>query len=114
MTTTTENRPSMMSDMMDAWMSAYKSAVWSQEQLEQLSSGWMSQARTMRHDGQKVMEVLFSQAKHNADEMARIAEASMHRSMAAVPGWDMATSADLRRQVAELSQRVEELSAAKA
>ncbi|MEB3198560.1 MAG: DUF3294 domain-containing protein [Candidatus Sericytochromatia bacterium] len=114
MTTATETRPSLAAEMLDAWLASYKSAVWSQEQLEQLTAGWISQTRTMRQDGQKVMEILVSQAKGQADEMTRLSEASLQRVMAQVPAWDALTAADLRRQVAELNQRVEALSADKA
>jgi polyhydroxyalkanoate synthesis regulator phasin len=114
MTTATEaTRHSLASDMMDVWLQSYKTAFWGQEQLEALATGWMSQARTMRHDGQKVLEVMVSQAQQNADEATRVTESMVHKMMAAVPAWDAFTSADLRRQVADLSARVETLSASK-
>lgn len=106
-----ETHTSIASEMMDAWFASYKTAIWSQEQLEHLTQGWMSQARTMRNDGEKVMEALFTQAKTNADEMTRATETVMHQAMARVPGWDNLTAADLRRQVADLNARVDALAA---
>ncbi|MEB3223454.1 MAG: DUF3294 domain-containing protein [Candidatus Sericytochromatia bacterium] len=112
MTPTTEApRPSFATDMMDVWLQSYKTAFWGQEQLETLTASWMGQARTMRHDGQKVLEVMVSQAQQHADETSRTAEATVRQMMAAVPAWDALTSADLRRQVAELSAKVDTLSA---
>lgn len=113
MTTATETRPSLTADMMDAWMASYKTAAWTQDQLEQLTGSWLTQARTMRNDGQKVLEVIVSQAKANADEATRATEGMMQRAMAGVPGWDALTRADLRRQVEDLNARVDQLAASK-
>ena len=106
-TATAENRHSMTAELMDAWLASYKTAAWTQDQLEQLAGSWMNQARSMRNDGQKVFEVLVTQAKQNADEMTRTAEGAMNQAMARVPGWDAVTMNDLRRQVADLNARVE-------
>lgn len=106
-TATVENRHSVTAELMDAWLASYKTATWTQDQLEQLAGSWMNQARSMRNDGQKVFEVLVTQAKQNADEMTRTAEGAMQNAMARVPGWDAVTMNDLRRQVADLNARVE-------
>lgn len=106
-TATAENRQTLTADLMDAWLASYRTGAWTQDQLEQLATSWMTQARTMRNDGQKVFEVLVTQAKQNADEMTRATEGAMNRAMARVPGWDAATMADLRRQVADLGVRVD-------
>lgn len=111
MTTATETRPNLAADMMDAWMASYKSATWTQDQLETLTGSWVNQARTMRNDGQKVLEIIVSQAKHNADDAQRVTESVMQRAMAGVPGWDMLTRNDLRRQVEDLNARVDALGA---
>lgn len=106
-TAETRTSSSMTAELMDAWLASYKTAAWTQDQLEQLAGSWMNQARSMRNDGQKVFEVLVTQAKQNADEMTRTAEGAMSQAMARVPGWDAVTMNDLRRQVADLSARVE-------
>ena len=106
-TATTEPRHTMTAELMDAWLASYKTAAWTQDQLETLAGSWMNQARSMRNDGQKVFEVLVTQAKQNADEMTRTAEGAMHQAMAQVPGWDAVTMNGLRRQVADLNARAE-------
>ena len=92
-------------EMIDAWMSSYKTLNWSQDQMQTLASSWMDQTRTMRHDGEKVLEVLVSQAKTNVEEMARLSEATLQ----SVPAWDMITGSELRKQVEALEKRVDEL-----
>ena len=111
MTTTTE-RPaaSPASQLWDVWLSSAKTMTWTQDQMEVLTGSWMEQAKTMRHDGQKVLEVLVSQAKTNCDEAQRASEAAVKNAMQHVPGWDMLTLGDLRRQVEDLSARMDAMS----
>lgn len=108
--TATETRTNLAADMLDTWMASYKTATWTQDQLETLAGSWMNQARTMRNDGQKVLEIIVSQTKSNADDAQRATEGAMQRAMAGVPGWDLLTRADLRRQVEDLNARVDALS----
>ena len=110
MNTTTE-RPltPAASDLLTVWLSSAKSMSWSADQMEVLTHSWMEQTKTMRHDGQKVLEVMVTQAKSNADEAQRMAESMVKGAMQAVPGWDILTQSDLRRQVEDLSARVDVL-----
>lgn len=110
MTTETPTLPNLTAEFLDACLSSAKALNWSQDQLETLTSTWMKQAHTMRHDGEKVFEVLIAQAKTHSEDMARLAEQSMANATQNVPGWDMLTFGDLRRQVADLSARVDALS----
>lgn len=89
--------------MLDTWMNGCKAMNWNQDQLEKLTTTWLDQAHTMRHDGEKVLEVMVGQAKANADEMQKAAKAMLE----SVPGWDVLTQADLRRQVSELNARLD-------
>lgn len=107
MNTTTTERPAAASELWNIWLTSAKTMNWSQDQMEVLTSSWMEQTKTMRHDGQKVLEVLVTQAKTNTDEAARMAETMVKSTLNAVPGWDMLTLGDLRRQVEDLSARVE-------
>lgn len=100
MTTTTMNPTTTM---LDAWMSGYKALNWNQDQLEKLTTTWLGQAHTMRHDGEKVLEVMVGQAKTQADELQKAAKSMLE----AVPGWDVLTQADLRRQVADLAAKMD-------
>lgn len=109
MTTESPTLPNVTGEILDAFMSSAKALNWSQDQLSTLAETWMKQAHTMRHDGEKVLEVLVSQAKVHADEMARLAEQGLASATQAVPGWDWLTLADLRRQVEALSSRVDSL-----
>lgn len=101
--------PSITSEMMDAWLASVKSVAWSQDQMLTLSHSWMEQSRTMRNDGEKVLEVIVSQTKQNVEEMNRLANESVKSALEHVPGWDLLTQQDLRRQVADLKTRVDEL-----
>ena len=94
-------------NVFDAWMAGYKALNWNQDQIEKLSSTWLGQAHTMRHDGEKVLEVIVSQAKQNTDEMQKVAKSMLE----AVPGWDVLTQADLRRQVNDMGMRLDALKA---
>lgn len=109
MTTETPNLPNLTGEMLDAFLANAKALNWSQDQLSTLASTWMKQAHTMRHDGEKVLEVLVSQAKSHTEEMTRLAEQTMASATQSVPGWDLLTFGDLRRQVADLSARVDAL-----
>ncbi len=109
MTTETPSLPNLTVEFLDACLSNAKALNWSQDQLEALTSTWMKQAHTMRHDGEKVLEVLISQAKTHSEEMVRLAEQGMASATQHVPGWDLLTLGDLRRQVADLSARVDAL-----
>jgi hypothetical protein len=95
----------------DAWMSGYKALAWNQDQLETLGANWLSQARTMRHDGEKVLEVLVTQTRERTEEMQKSAQALTKSALEHVPAWDLFTQADLRKQVGELSARLDALSA---
>ncbi|HEY9724606.1 MAG TPA: DUF3294 domain-containing protein [Oscillatoriaceae cyanobacterium] len=108
MTTTTQP---MTGEFFEAWRSSMKAMTWSQDQLEKLASTWMEQGRTMRHDGEKVLEVLISQAKTNCEEMQQKAEHGFKSSLQAVPGWDLLTQNDLRRQMDELNKKLDGLGA---
>ena len=98
-------------ELFDTWLSVGKSFNWTQDQMQTLVSTWLEQGRTMHHDGEKVLEVMTSQAKANAEEWQRAAQERMQSHLTVVPGWDLLTQADLRRQVAELSVRVDALEA---
>ncbi len=110
MTTETPTLPNVTGEILEAFLSNAKALNWSQDQLETLAATWMKQAHTMRHDGEKVFEVLVSQAKTHSEEMTRLAEQTMASATQNVPGWDLLTFGDLRRQVADLSARVDALS----
>jgi polyhydroxyalkanoate synthesis regulator phasin len=114
------NNPTV--NVLDAWMSGYKALNWNQDQVEKLSTTWIDQAHTMRHDGEKVLEVMVNQAKHNVEEMQQVAKTMLEAvpgemqqvaktMLEAVPGWDVLTQADLRRQVAELNARLDAVKA---
>lgn len=107
----TPNASKLAGEMMDAWMASYKSVNWGQDQVQTLAGSWMEQTRTMRHDAEKVFEVLMAQAKTNVEEMTRLSEAGLQNALHYVPNWDAMTQGDLRRQVEELNKRVGELSA---
>jgi polyhydroxyalkanoate synthesis regulator phasin len=112
MTTATHNdhpATSAAGELWNVWLSSAKSMTWSADQLEVLTNSWMEQTKTMRHDGQKVLEVMVTQAKTNADEATRAAESMVRGAMQAVPAWDVLTMGDLRRQVEDLAARVETL-----
>ena len=108
--TATAEKPPVTTEMFEAWMASWKAMNWTQDQMEKLAGSWMEQAHTMRHDGEKVLEVLVSQAKTNTEEMQQLAEHGVKSALQFVPGWDVLTQADLRRQVADLQKRVDELS----
>ena len=110
MTTETPTLPAFTGELLDACLASAKALNWSHDQLEALASTWMEQAHTMRHDGEKVFEALISQAKTQAEEMATLAEEGMASATQLVPGWDLLTGGDLRRQIAELSARLDALS----
>ncbi|GEM_PF-5717550 len=110
MTTETAIRPNLAGELLDATLSGAKALNWSQDQLEALASTWMKQAHTMRHDGEKVFEVLVSQAKTQTEEMMQFADQGFKSATQHVPAWDMFTMGDLRRQVEELSTRLDTLS----
>lgn len=105
MTTAEKNAP-LASEMLDVWMSTTKTLNWSQDQMQTLTHSWMEQTKTMRHDGEKVLEVMVSQAKSNVEEMSR----NMQSALNAVPAWDALTMGDMRRQMNELAKRMDELS----
>lgn len=107
---TTAQQP-MTAEIFEAWRASMKAMTWSQDQLEQLATSWMEQGRTMRHDGEKVLEVLLTQAKTNCEDMQQLAEQSVKSSLKAVPGWDLLTQSDLRRQLDALNQKLDALSA---
>jgi BMFP domain-containing protein YqiC len=109
MSNATATIPNPATVVLDAWMSGYKALNWNQDQLEKLGTTWMSQAHTMRHDGEKVLEVMVGQAKSSADEL----QANAKSMLGSVPGWDVLTQADLRRQVAELSAKLDAKTEAK-
>lgn len=111
MNTTATKTPAIASELMDAWLASVKSVVWSQDQVLNLTGSWVEQSRTMRNDGEKVLEVIVTQAKSNVEEMNRLATESAKSALDYVPGWDILTQADLRRQVADLKTRVDELAA---
>lgn len=111
MNATAPKTASITAEMMDAWLASVKSVAWSQDQMMTLSHSWLEQSRTMRNDGEKVLEVIVTQAKTNVEEMNRLATESVKSALEHVPGWDVMTQQDLRRQVAELKTRVDELSA---
>jgi polyhydroxyalkanoate synthesis regulator phasin len=112
---TTAERPThtLTGDMLDAWMTSYKTMTWTQDQMETLAVSWLEQAKTMRNDGHKVLEVLVSQAKNNAEDMQKLAASSMKHVMEQVPGWDALTVSDMRRQMADLNARMDALEANK-
>jgi polyhydroxyalkanoate synthesis regulator phasin len=105
----TTERHTAASELWNIWLSSAKTFNWSQDQVEVLTASWTEQAKTMRHDGQKVLEVLVTQAKTNSEEAQRMTESMMKGALQAVPGWDMLTMGDLRRQVEDLTARVEVL-----
>ncbi|MDB5099282.1 MAG: hypothetical protein JWM80_3703 [Cyanobacteria bacterium RYN_339] len=96
-----------MSAVMDSWMAGYKTMTWNQDQMETLGASWLEQARSMRNDGQKVLEVMVAQAKNSTDELARTNQALVKNALESVPAWDVLTQADLRRQVADLGARLD-------
>lgn len=104
MTTAT---PNPMSAVLDTWMAGYKTMTWNQDQLETLGASWLEQARSMRNDGQKVLEVMVAQAKSSSEELARTNQALVKSALESVPAWDVLTQADLRRQVADLGARLD-------
>jgi polyhydroxyalkanoate synthesis regulator phasin len=107
---TTEQRPvASPAELWNVWLSSAKTMNWTADQMEVLTNSWMEQTKTMRHDGQKVLEVMVTQAKTNTDEATRMAESMVKGAMSAVPGWDVLTMGDLRRQVEDLSARVDAL-----
>jgi hemerythrin len=110
MTTETPTLPNVTGEILEAFLSNAKALNWSQDQLETLAATWMKQAHTMRHDGEKVFEVLVSQAKVHSEEMARLAEQTVANATQHVPGWDLMTVGTLRRQVEDLAARVDSLS----
>ncbi len=110
MTTAAPILSTLTGEMLDAALSNAKALNWSQDQLETLAATWMKQAHTMRHDGEKVFEVLVSQAKVHSEEMARLAEQTMASTTQHVPGWDLMTVGALRRQVEDLAARVDSIS----
>ena len=91
--------------VMDSWLASAKALNWNQDQLEKLTSTWLGQVHTMRHDGEKVLEVMVGQARTQTDELQQAAKSML----GSVPGWDVLTQADLRKQVNELSARVDAL-----
>lgn len=107
--TETPTIPQFANEIFDACLSSAKAMNWSQDQFETLASTWMKQAHTMRHDGEKVLEVLVSQAKSHSEEMMRLADQSFKSATQHVPGWDLLTQSDLRRQVEDLAARVDAL-----
>ena len=109
MNTTTDRPASAASELWNVWLSSAKTMNWSADQMEILTSSWIEQTKTMRHDGQKVLEVMVTQAKSNCDEAQRMTESMVKGAMQAVPGWDYLTMGDLRRQVEDLAARVEHL-----
>ena len=112
MNTTERTTPATAAgELWSIWLNSAKSMNWSQDQVEVLTSSWAEQAKTMRHDGQKVLEVIVTQAKSNTEEAQRMTESLMKGALQAVPGWDMLTMGDLRRQVEDLTARVEVLEA---
>ncbi|HEY9765084.1 MAG TPA: hypothetical protein V6C82_01910 [Chroococcales cyanobacterium] len=108
MNTISEHIPQgIPSEILDAWVSSFKSLDWTFEQMEGLSTNWMKQARAMRQDGQKVLETLTGQAENQDEEL----QAHGYKAiLKGVPGWDVPTLVDLRRQIDELSVRVDLLS----
>jgi polyhydroxyalkanoate synthesis regulator phasin len=108
---TTTERHAPASELWNIWLTSAKTMTWTQDQMEVLTTSWMEQAKTMRHDGQKVLEVLVTQAKSNADEAHRMTESALKSAMTAVPGWDLLTMGDMRRQIEDLNARVEILEA---
>ena len=74
---------------------------WQADQVEALGTAWMQQARTMRHDGLKVLEAMVAQSQSQMDEAMKSGQA-MAKS---VPGWDAFTMEGLRRRVEEASAK---------
>ena len=93
--------------MFDTWMSGAKALNWNQDQVEKLTTTWLGQVHTMRHDGEKVLEVMVGQAKNHTEQLQTAAK----QMLESVPGWDVLTQQDLRKQVDELNKRVDALSA---
>lgn len=74
---------------------------WQADQMESLGTAWMQQARTMRHDGLKVLEAMVAQSQGQMEEAMKNS-ATMAKS---VPGWDAFTMEGLRRRVEEASAK---------
>ncbi|HBN09282.1 MAG TPA: hypothetical protein DD435_11770 [Cyanobacteria bacterium UBA8530] len=102
---TTQAAQAIPREILDAWVSSFKSLDWTFEQMEGLTTNWMKQTKAMRQDGQKVLEALAEQAKSNGDFAG-----FMDQGLKGVPGWDVPTLVDLRRQIDDLSARVDVLS----
>jgi polyhydroxyalkanoate synthesis regulator phasin len=110
MTTTTPTLSTMTAEFLDAYLSGSKALSSSQDQLEALALAWVEQAQTMRHDGEKVFESMIEQVKTQTAEAVRLTEENFASATQLVPAWDMMTMGDLKRQVSELSARVDALS----
>lgn len=111
MTPNTPSFSTMTAEFMDACLTGAKTMSDTQDSLEALASTWVSQAQTMRHDGEKLVVSMLSQVKEQATEMARRTEEHVASATQLVPAWDMGTMGDLKRQVAELSARLDALAA---
>lgn len=84
-------------------MTPVRALNWQLDQMESLSTAWMQQAHSMRHDGLRVLEAMVAQGQSQVEDAMKNS-AAMAKS---VPGWDAFTMEGLRR-------RVDEVSAAKA
>lgn len=100
-----------MNEFWDACTTATKAMTWGQDQLDTLTETWVKQARTMRHDGQKVAEVICGHAKTTAEEMRQLTEQGVKSTLSQVPGWDALTMQDIRRQISDLHTKVDNLAA---
>lgn len=109
-TMTPPSLSAMTAEFLDACLNGAKTLSASQDQLEALATNWAAQAKTMRHDGEKLALTMLAQVKEQATEMARLTEENVANATQLVPAWDMLTMGDLKRQVAELTERLDALS----
>lgn len=111
MTTATKKAPeaaeapamNLPAEYFSLMMTPVRAWNWQADQMEALGTAWVQQARTMRHDGLKVLEAMVAQSQGQMEEAVKRSQ-EMAKS---VPGWDAFTMEGLRR-------RVEEAQAAKA
>lgn len=111
MTTTTE-RPAthdLPTEIYEMWRSSMETLNWSQDQADTMIRATLDQARTLRHDGIKVLDQLALQAKDNTQEMMTMVENNWKSAMEQVPGWDAMTGEGMRKQFDEFAKRFESL-----
>lgn len=111
--TATINRPALPTtlptEMYEIWRSSMETMNWSQDQADTMFRAYLDQARTLRHDGTKVMDRLAIQAKDNAEELVNLANTNMKAAMDMVPGWDAMTGEGLKKQFDDFAKKLEAL-----